>query len=184
MTEKKLNFSDLSKTAVIKMLAEGHCRLIDVPKHHVKSPTDAVKAAEMSEGVFASFLCSAKCKTLYCWYEWSAEKWVDQSGYNVAAKHSLNCGVVAHTATNVKKYFESRQREISKTPLSLCSARQHKVVELITSPPTVTFLARCDIICEAANFAARSTHAANQVYDCSKSRQTVSGSILEQGRLA
>ena len=71
--------------------------LIDVPQHHVKSPTDAVKAVEISEGVFATFLCCGKCKTLYCWYKWSGEMCVNQRGYGVAAKHSMDCGVAVHT---------------------------------------------------------------------------------------
>ena len=105
--------------------------LIDVPQHHVKSPTDAVKAVEISEGVFATFLCCGKCKTLYCWYKWSGEKWVNQSCYRVAAKHCMSSGIVAHAATSIEKYFESKQHEISNPPSSLCSAWQHQVVELV-----------------------------------------------------
>ena len=50
--------------------------------------------------------------------------------------------------------------------------------------PTVSISAGCDILCDAANFAARSTHAANKVYDYTISRQTVTRSILKQGKLA
>ena len=59
-----------------------------------------------------------------------------------------------------------------------------KVVELLTSHPTVSTSAGCDILCDATNFAARSTYAANKVYDYTVSRQTVTRSILKQGQLA
>ena len=183
MTDQKYQFRDLTKTVVTKMLAKGECQLIDVPKEHVKSSTAEVKAVKISEGILAPFLCCAKCKTLYSWYKLVSEKWVNQSGYGVAIQHTMKCGS-SGSSTNIKQFFESKQQEVPKPPPTLSNAWQQTVVELITSHPTVSILAGCDIICDAANFAARSTHAANKVYNYTVSRQTVTRSILEQGKLA
>ena len=59
------------------MLSDKECHLIDVPKYHVKSSIVDVKAVEISEGILAPFLCCAKCKTLYRWYKFVNEKWVN-----------------------------------------------------------------------------------------------------------
>ena len=61
---------------------------------------------------------------------------------------------------------------------------QKTVVELITSRPIVSTSAACDIICDVANSAARSTHPANKEYNYTISRQTVTRSVLKQGKLA
>ena len=85
---------------------------------------------------------------------------------------------------NIKRYFEAKQQEVPKPPPTLTNEWQKTVVELLTSHPTVSISTGCEILCDAANFAARSTHAANKVYDYTISRQTVTRSILKQEKLA
>ena len=48
MANEKYEFQDLTKTVVAKMLSDGECHLIDVPKEHVKSSTADVKAVKIS----------------------------------------------------------------------------------------------------------------------------------------
>ena len=85
---------------------------------------------------------------------------------------------------NIKRYFEAKQQEVPKPRPTLTNELQKTVVELLTSHQTVSISAGCDILCDAANFAARSTHAANKIYDYTISRQKVTRSILKQGKLA
>ena len=92
-------------------------------------------------------------KTLYSWYKLVNEKWVDQSGYGVAIQHSIKCG--SAPSTNIKRSFEAKKQEVPKPLPALANAWQKTVVELITSHPTLFISAGCDIICDAANFAAR-----------------------------
>ena len=164
------------------MLCDKKCCLIDVPEEHVKSSTVDVKAVKISEGILAPFLCCAKCKMLYAWYKLINGKWVNQSGYGVAIQHSIKCASGAFG--NIKRYFEVKQQEVPKPPPTLTKEWRKTVVELLTSHPTVSISVGCDILCDAANFAARSTYAVNKVYDYTKSRQTVTRSIFKQGKLA
>ena len=182
MSNEKYEFQKLTKTVVAKMLKDKKFSLIDVPKEHVKSSTVDVKAVEISESILAPFLCCAKYKMLYTWYKLINGKWVNQSGYRVAIQNSMKCA--SGTAGNIKRYFEAKQQEVPKPPPTVTNEWQKKVVELLTSHPTVSISAGCDILRDAANFSAGSTHAANKVYDHTISRQTVTRSILKQGQLA
>ena len=109
MANQKCEFHDLTKTVVVKMLSDGECHLIDVPKEYVKSSTADVKAVKISEGILAPFLCCAKCKTLYSWYKLINEKWVNQSGYGVAVQCSMKCGSCGSSNSNIKRFLEAKQ---------------------------------------------------------------------------
>ena len=137
----------------------------------------------MSKSILSPFLFGAKCKMLFTWYKLINGKWVNQSGYRFAVQHRIKCAV-SSASGNFKKYFEAKQQEVPKPPPTLTNESQKTVIELLTSHPTVSILAGCDILCDAANFAARSTHAASKVYDYTISRQTVTRSILKQKKLA
>ena len=154
-----------------------------IPKEHVKSSTVDVKAVKISESILAPFLRCAKCKILYTWYKLINGKWVNQSGYRVAIQHSIKCSA-SGASGNIKRYFEAKQQEVPKPPPTSTNEWRKTVVELLTSHPKVPISAGFDILCDAANFAARSTHAANKVYDYTISRQTVTRSILKQRKLA
>ena len=119
MSNQKYKFRNLTKTVVAKMLSDEECHLIDVPKEYVKSSTVDVKAVKISEGILAPFLCCAKCKTLYSWYELINEKWVNQSGYGVAIQPSIKCGSALLLTS--KDFLKPRS---TKSPPALANAWQ------------------------------------------------------------
>ena len=94
----------------------------------------------------------------------------------------MKCG--SGGSTNINRFYETKQQEVTKLLPTLANVWQKPIVELITSHPTVYISAGCDIMCHAANFATRTTNAANKVYNYTISRQTVTRSLLKQGQLA
>ena len=68
----------------------------------------------------------------------------------------------------IKRFLETQRQEETKSPAAL---GQKTAVELITSHLISSISTKCDIKSDAADFAARSTHPENEVYNYAISRQ-------------